>query len=298
MRHGLIFLAVVLCGLGLFAVSDEAEAVTLISDARLTLPEFAQKNGQDPSLFETRYAATGMVICSGVYSTAQLTIRHDVVTTAAHAFFDADGRPRGNLSSCVFAIAIDGVQHAIPIDANSLRVGSRNPYAVSPVHDWAVVRLTEGVPNARPYALGTAEAESAGTGIVMLAHRHRGWVHDGRKAIEACMIRTSHRIESASAREIAIDCSAGEGASGSAIMLPGSSCAMVGIYVGWRSTHPDKAGPFSETHMNFGVAIEGPFRNAIMAMTNGPDTEPAQQPPAATPPVAQEPIRTQAASLH
>ena len=274
MRYGLIVTAV-LCGLGVLLSGDGAGAVTLLSDARLTLPEFAQKSGQDPSLFEARYAATGMVICSGVYSTAQLTVRNDVVTTAAHAFFDADGKSRGDLSACTFTIKIGGVQHAIPLDLSSLRVGSRNPYAASPVHDWAVVRLTQKVPDARPYALGSTDA--AGTQIVMLAHRHRGWVHDGRKAIEACAIRTSHRVESSSAREIAIDCSAGEGASGSAIMLPGSSCAMVGIYVGWRSTHPDSPGPFSQTHMNFGVAIEGPFRNAILAMTNGP--EPAEAKP-------------------
>src|SRR5690606_7397029 len=165
----------------------EAEAVTLVSDARLTLPEFARKTGQDPGLFETRYAATGMVVCSGVYSTAQLTLKNDVVTTAAHAFYDADGNPRGDLAICSFNIMVEGEQLAVPLDVQSLRVGSRKPYEVSPVHDWAVVRLAQAVPHAKPYGIG--KLGRVGMPIVMLAHRHRGWEHDGLKAIEACAIR-------------------------------------------------------------------------------------------------------------
>jgi hypothetical protein len=263
----LIFAAAMLCGLA----AGKAEAVTISSDARLTLPEFAAKSGQDPALFESRYAATGMVVCSGVYSTAQLTIKDDVVTTAAHAFYDTDGNPRGDLATCNFHIMVEGKQLSVPLDVTSLRVGSRKPYAVAPVHDWAVVRLVRHVPAARPYGIG--EPGPVGMPIVMLAHRHRGWVHDGLKAIEACAIRIESRVEKLSARELAIDCSAGEGASGSAIMAPGQSGAMVGIYVGWRSTHPDRPGPFSMTHMNFGVAVEGPFKNAILGLAAEPMAE-------------------------
>jgi hypothetical protein len=258
-----------LCGLG--AAPEYAGAVTLVSDARLTLPEFAAKSGQDPALFENRYAATGMIVCSGVYSTAQLTIKNDVVTTAAHAFYDTDGNPRGDLSTCHFNVMAEGKQLQVPLDVSSLVVGSRNPYAVAPVHDWAVVRLVQGVPSAQPYGVG--DPGPVGSQIVMLAHRHRGWVHDGAKAIETCAIRVESLTEKDMPRELAIDCSAGEGASGSAIMVPGQAGAMVGIYVGWRSTHPDRPGPFSMTHMNFGVAVEGPFRTAINTMTSPPIAE-------------------------
>lgn len=276
MRKGLFAAAAALLGCAFGLSVTAADAVTLISDARLTLPEFAAKAGQDPNLFETRYAATGMVICNGTYSTAQLTVRNNLVTTAAHAFFDARGKSRGDLSQCEFTIAIGGQRHKIAIDADTLRVGSRDPYAVSPVHDWAVVRLAEDVPGAEPYALGTPGP--VGTSVFMLAHRHRGWVHDGSKAIEACAIRIMQAVDAKSAREIAIDCSAGEGASGSAIMLQGSTRAMIGIYIGWRSTHPETSGPFSSTHMNFGVAIEGPFRDAILAAAAN-DTAPPAAPP-------------------
>ena len=279
MRRGLTFLATVLCGLVAFG-AENAGALTLISDARQTLPEFAQEHRQDPNLYETRYAATGLIDCSNIYSTAQLTVRNDVVTTAAHAFFDPEGHPRGDLSTCTFAIDVGGVHHEIPLDVASLQVGSRNPYPVSPVHDWAVVRLKEKVQDVQPYTLGPSIKD--GAEIVMLAHRHQGWVHDGYKAIEDCAIRSSERVDPMDAREIAIDCSTGAGASGSAMLLPGSSCAMVGILVGWHSTHPLTPGPFSPNNMNFGVAVEGPFRDAILAMTNGSEPTPIDEKPTET----------------
>jgi len=240
-----------------------AEAVTMISDARATLTDFARNQGQDPNLYEIRYGATGMLVCSGTYSTAQLTVRNNLITTAAHAFYDPRGAARGDLSACVFSISSGGVNYRIPIDVTTLRVGSKTPFAVSPVNDWAVVRLMQSVPNSHPYMLGPSGRP--GTSIVMLAHRHRGWVHDGRRAIETCSIRMAERIQADSPREIGIDCSAGEGASGSALMRPGATPTMLGIYVGWRSSHPDTSGPYSPTHMNFGVAVEGPFRAAILA---------------------------------
>lgn len=271
MRQGWIVAALALiCG---FAFGGgEAAAVTIGGDARLTLPEFAAKTGQPLSTFEKRYAATGMMICAGVYSTAQLTMRNDLVTTAAHAFYDSEGNPRGDLSSCVFAINVEGVVHQMPLITTSLRVGSRNPYAVSPAYDWAVVQLAAPVPQARPYLLG--KSVTAGSEVVLLAHRHRGWIHDGSKAIEGCRVRAERTAASSDPREIGIDCSAGEGASGSAIMTPGDGGSIVGIYVGWRSTHPETAGPYSSTHMNFGIAIEGAFRNAVIAASSLPD--PAQ----------------------
>jgi hypothetical protein len=264
-RYGLYFSAALLAFSGLIMSASSGHAVTIDSDKRLTLSEFAARTGQPSELFETRYAATGMIVCEGVYSTAQLTVRNDVVTTAAHAFFDENGKTRGDLDACVFTVSVEGRPMKVPLDVASMKVGSRNPYAESPVFDWAVVRLAQPVPAARPYHIGPSA--SLGMPIVLLAHRHRGWVHDGRKAIETCAIRDAHVDDGASPREIAIDCSAGEGASGSAIMTPDDSTSMVGIYVGWRSTHPDTAGPYAPTHMNFGVAVEGTFRSAILAMT-------------------------------
>jgi hypothetical protein len=267
-------IAVGLAGLVLLlgAMTGAADAVTLLSDARMTLAQYARAHDQDPSLYEARYAATGMVICNGVYSTGQLTVRDDIVTTAAHAFFGPDGKPRGNLDACVFSVAADGVRRRIPFDVATLKVGTSNPYPLPPAQDWAVVRLREPVPGARPYPV--ADGAPAGTAIVLVAHRHRGWAYDGMRAIEGCRIRDEAAAAGDAAREIDIDCSAGDGASGSAIMLPGASCRMVGIYIGWRSSHPDAVGPYSAHHLNFGITVQGAFRNTILTLA-GEEEHPA-----------------------
>ena len=258
---GLVF-AAALTG----AMTGGAGAVTLLSDARMTLPQYAHAHDQSPKLYEARYAATGMVICNGVYSTGQLTVRDDIVTTAAHAFFGPGGSPRGNLSAFVFAINTDGVHRRIPFDIATLQVGTRNPYPLPPADDWAVVRLKEPVVGARPYEDG--DGAPIGTSIVLVAHRHRGWAYDGLRAIEACRIRAETAAPPRDPREIDIDCSAGDGASGSAIMVPGSTCRMVGIYVGWRSSHPDAISPYSAHHLNFGITVQGAFRDTILRVAH------------------------------
>jgi hypothetical protein len=238
-------------------------AVTFTPDNRQTLAEFATRSGLDPRSVEQNYAATGMVICNNVYSTGQLTLQRDVITTAAHAFFDSEGRPRGDLGACVFSMTVDGKRHIRPIMAGSLKVGSRTPYADPPAADWAVVRLGSPIAEATPYSLAGLTTE--GSSVTLLAHRHRGWRHDGERAIENCAIRAVTNVAQLRLSELAIDCSTGDGASGSAVLSGGDSHGMVGILVGWRSAHPTVEGPFSTRHMNVAVAVEGAFREALLS---------------------------------
>jgi hypothetical protein len=64
-------------------------------------------------------------------------------------------------------------------------------------------------------------------------------------------------------REVAIDCNAAPGASGAALL--DAQHRAWAIYVGYRSANPDRAQPFSRTHYNFAITIEGAFRRAVHA---------------------------------
>jgi hypothetical protein len=261
-----------LLAVALMATASMAQAVTFTSDARRTLDDFARAHDESPTLLEARYAATGMIRCNGVYSTGQLTLRDDIVTTAAHAFYDPAGRPRGNLSACTFMVEVAGVRHTVPLDAATLVVGTTDPYPLPPSQDWAVVRLAQPIAGVHPYGIGVGGHD--GEPVALLAHRHRGWVHDGRRAIEDCRIRDEAAGPAgagAAPREIDFDCSAGDGASGSAILAQGPTCRMVGIYIGWRSAHPETPGPYGPDHINFGIAVEGSFRDAILAAVRADD---------------------------
>jgi V8-like Glu-specific endopeptidase len=258
---------VLACAFSLVAFSgSQVLAVTFTPDGRQTLTEFATQKGQDPASLELQYAATGMVICSGVYSTGQLTLKKDVITTTAHAFYNQAGNSRGDLNECVFSVTLNGQRHISPIMASTLQVGSTNPYSEAPGTDWAVARLAKPVQEASPYILSSVAA--AGTAVMLLANRHEGWRQDGQRAIEQCAIRNVEPLSALAPHELAIDCSTGNGASGSALLLNASPHELVGILVGWRSRHPAAAGPYSSEHMNFGVAVEGAFRAAIMAVAS------------------------------
>jgi hypothetical protein len=197
----------------------------------------------------THVGATGLVRCGNTVGTAQLVLRHDVIVTAAHVLFgSADG-------NCVFMPRM-GSGEPIPVDSRTIRAGSRTPLSQAATNDWAVARLSQPVPDATPYVLAGA---SLGP-VTLCAAGNGGPTQFGA---ETCAVRTVLKTAADGIRELAIDCSGSPGGSGGAII--GRNGGIAGIYIGYRSAHPDEAGPFSSTHYNFGITIEGAFRRALLA---------------------------------
>src|SRR5690606_14615348 len=207
-------------------------------ESRLTFSQYAAENGFSAGKLEQRYAATGLLRCNGSVGTAQLTAARDVITTAAHVLFDRSGRPR---TGCTFRVKGPGGWKSYAVDPTSVRCGSTTPYSHPGSHDWAVARLPKPVKGVTPYRLG-----GAGTSVRLVAGMHDDW--PGGRSIEACRIR-ARRPVGGGIDEIHFDCSAGNGASGSAI-LAGNSDTLVGIFVGYRSTNPRARAPYSEHHYN------------------------------------------------
>jgi hypothetical protein len=199
-----------------------------------------------------RFGASGLVRCGGALGTAQLTLRADIITTAAHVLIGADGQPRG---SCTFQSTAGGAP--VPIDTRSIRAGSRNPLADAATRDWAVARLASPVSGATPYALAPAGAKPGG--VFMIAGGNK---RADALGSERCNARGILATSPEGVREFAIDCSAAPGSSGAALT---SGLGVVGIYVGYRSVDPSRAQAFSSTHYNFAITIEGAFRRALVA---------------------------------
>ena len=79
---------------------------------------------------------------------------------------------------------------------------------------------------------------------------------------EHCSTRRVIGAASDGIRELAIDCNAGPGSSGAALVAENK---IVGIYVGYRSSDPGKARAYSDQHYNFAITIDGPFRRELLA---------------------------------
>jgi hypothetical protein len=231
-------------------------------DSRRTVEAFAADQKLDPAQLHRKFAASGLIECGAAHGAGQLTLTDDLLTTAAHVFFDEDGVPRAK--TCTFVNEVDGKQIRTPIDTASIVAGSKNPYAVAAVHDWAVARLTRPVLGATPY--GLAGAASPDTPVEFVARGHIDWGQGRELSMEKCALHDHLSTGEEGTREFSFDCETGDGASGGALILGAVGDPVVGaVLVGWRSNKPFHSAPFSPTHYNFAVTIEGAFKKAVVA---------------------------------
>lgn len=239
--------------------------VLLASLTHLTIPAAAAErrvvighDGRvpvDPSA-SRRYAATGVVECGGVRGIGQVTGAGDVVSSAAHVFFDEDGRSRASRGACVFIIDGAAGRQRIPLNPDARLCGSTSPYGTAGRHDWAMARLARPIPGVRPYEIGGRV--SSGDAIAVVA-----W-ESGVETVQLCRVRDVVTGESG-ARELRTDCTGFDGMSGAAYLTAGPRPRIVGVHVGFRSADPDRTADYSDRHYTFGSAVGDVFRRALAA---------------------------------
>ncbi len=243
---------------------DVVQVLVFGKNSRKTVDDFAVENKLDPKRLRRTYAASGLIECGNLHGAGQLTLTDQVVTTAAHVFFDEKGVPTAK--SCIFVLEVDGKQISVPIDLSSIVAGSTNPYAVAEVHDWAVARLMKPVDGVQPY--GIAEASSVNEPVEFVARGHVDWGEGRRLSMEKCRLREQLAAGKEGTREFSFDCETGDGASGGAVLAQTDKPEISAVLVGWTSNKPFHAAPFSPTHYNFVVTMEGAFRQAVQNMAN------------------------------
>lgn len=232
-------------------------AVVIDQDDRLSRADFARANGLPLSTVNARFSATGLVRCGSAVGTGQLVGASNVLVTAAHVLFAPGGKPRGDGAGCFFHIDAGGRRQVVPIDVEGVVCGAREPYNEPAVKDWAVVPLAGAVIGAKPYM--PAKSISVPSDIVLGAAAKSGGVE--AFSLQTCRARQVTAKAPSGLREVALDCDAEGGVSGAGLLTPDG--AFLGVYVGFRSAHPGKVGPFSMSHYNFGVTAEGTLREAI-----------------------------------
>ncbi len=252
----IIAFAAALC---LFA-PPKSKAVVFGPETRETPEAFALQHHLDAEALKRQHAASGVIHCGNAHGAGQLTLADDVVTTAAHVFFNEQGAPRADNAHCLFVVEADHREIATAIDMGSIVAGSANPYNESAVHDWAVARLMRPLREATPYALG---APAGGAPIRFVARGHSDWGAGRQMSLEACRIRDGLEAGAEGTREFSFDCAAGIGASGGALLDPAGS-RLLAVFVGFRSIDPDRRMAFSPQNYNFAVTVEGAFRRAVI----------------------------------
>jgi len=242
-------------------VSYSSSAILIDGDDRLAPLDFARANGLTPVQLQTRFGATGIVRCGAATGTAQLVGSNNVIVTAAHVLLDENGRRRAEGSDCTFVINAGDQRQEIALVLDEAITGASAPYAEPAVRDWAVVPLAASAYGARPYHLATTLDVPSAIVLSSAARASGEWA-----SLERCQARNVTAQTNDGLREVAIDCDAEGGTSGSAILS--ETGGFLGVYVGFRSAHPGVSGPFSATHYNFAVTAEGALRRAVMEVVS------------------------------
>ncbi|WP_428031744.1 trypsin-like peptidase domain-containing protein [Ancylobacter sp.] len=233
-----------------------SSAIIIDEDDRLSRDDYSRVTGLSPAVIASRFGATGVVRCGSAVGTGQLVGANNVLVTASHVLFTPGGEPRGRGASCTFEITAGGNRQKISVDVDKVVCGAREPYGQPAVKDWAVVPLAGPVKGAKPYMPGTMQVPG---NIVLAAAAKSGGQEE--YSLQNCQARKVTTAAPSGVREVAIDCDAEGGVSGAAMLSPEG--AFLGVYVGFRSAHPGKVGPFSMSHYNFGLSADGALREAI-----------------------------------
>ena len=234
------------------------------ADQRASVEDFALRRRLDPIQVARHYAGTGLVRCGNAHGSGQLTVADDVVTTAAHVLYDRSGHLRGDKNHCMFIVESEGQEIATALEVDGAIAGSKDPYNESAVHDWAVVKLARPLREAEPYPLApvASEAHASDSAVRFVARGSIDWDGGKSTSMQDCKMRDGLESGVEGTHEYAFDCSANVGASGAGL-LDGDGKALMAIFVGYRSVAPDQPLPFSATHYNFAVTVEGAFRRAV-----------------------------------
>jgi hypothetical protein len=231
-----------------------ARAVTMERDLRVAPEMFARRAGITLDEFRLRHGASGLIRCGAATGSGQVTLANNVISTAGHVFFAPGGKLRS--PSCTFEpTAEPGV--AIAIDLDSVISGSGDPMRERATLDWAVARLASAPSRVRPYAL--AEKSEAPSPITLYGGGNGQAATIG---VEQCSTRRVTATAPEGIRELSFDCSAAPGGSGAALLNEKNE--IVAIFVGFRSVDASRAQPFSDSHYNFAITVEGPFRRALL----------------------------------
>jgi hypothetical protein len=229
------------------------------NNGRRRAEDYAITHKVELEVLKRDHAASGLIQCGHAHGAGQLTLSSDVVTTAAHVFFDEQGARRAK--SCDFIVEIDGKEKRVPVDMKSIVAGAVRPYAAKPLNDWAVAKLRHPLQEISPYTLAVDLALN--DMVEFVARGHTNWVDKSLMSFEECRLRAQTNQIEDGPREFAFDCETGDGASGGAVLLGDDRRQLGAILVGWRSDDPTTTRPFSSRNYNFVVSIEGAFRRAL-----------------------------------
>jgi hypothetical protein len=207
-------------------------AVYGTAEHRKTEQELADATGEKVGDIHERYSSTGTLVCAGNEGSAQVTLKNNIITTAAHMFFEEKTCKRiASPSDCVLTLkSLSGAEQKIKVKEQVKDgMGFKCPTIPTGDLDWAVLRLDGAATGVQPYTVeelpGKGLAE--GTAVTLVAHSIDFWRKDssGNKVFPKHIQRNCHITKVYGAWEPGMykgDCDATGFSSGGSILVEGA----------------------------------------------------------------------------
>ncbi len=207
-------LAAILAGLVVVLGAAPASANIIGADDRGALATLGPALGLSPDEIARIRRVSGHVACfepEPVLASGALFLADDLVLTAAHTFFTAEG---ARASKCFFRPQAPGADWVpLLVDAANARFGAVPPRPGSN-NDWAVVRLAKPIAGATPFPPAATRARAGDRLIVLTAHPADMEAADpAMPVVRGCTVKRVP-ISSAATNFYRSDCDATGGASG------------------------------------------------------------------------------------
>ncbi len=213
---------------------------------------------------ESKFAATGLIICGSDSVTAQVTGSANVLTTVGHIFSTTDCQPV-NRDNCHFERTVNGRIKEYPLKMKSLKTGG--PCSDdNGNNDWAVLNLESPIPDVTPYEIPEDDnLLIEGEQILQITGMSINYSVNGKfpKSMEFCR---AEQINLKHQTPVKHGCDTGGVSSGSAQFVKrNDKMIFASMNIDEKANGADGENYDSETNYNGATPVSGRFLKAIRA---------------------------------
>lgn len=234
-------------------------------DDRRTEAEFAKENGIPLKDVQSRYAATGEIVCNGKpWGSANLTLYSDVVTTSAHLFYNPDScREERKIQDCRFKTKVGTSIQESEIESIT-GMGFECPSLPSPSQDWAVLKLKSKIEGVVPYSVSPDAELVSGQKVTSVLAKSVDFHPKGKgdlrwpKSIGHCSVGKMYYSSYGKAVYFSTNCDSSSWGSGGAVLIDsGKVPVLVAIHRGSDETEQQLNEAVRTGRPNIGSHVAG-----------------------------------------
>lgn len=246
-------------------------------DPRQTFEQYAKSTGQSLNTVRQQFGATGGIRCyrkdGYEEATAQVVGRNNMISGAAHIFFNNDCTPI-DIKNCDFR-TINQPKRIYKIKISTVVIKDCTIGKLNSLDDWFVAKLTEPT-TATPYLIPDSPIHpSVGDKLTQVAYTAANGFPNTPNIVSCSVLNTQYRLT-----PYLTDCSIGHGASGGAQLQPTDNQRWIfNAIVSSQNENGHDGGEFDLTAtLTSSAPVNGEFWQTLHDMANSDEITTTRNP--------------------